>query len=435
MGLVSQLRVDRAFHAVRFRTSALARNGRRLTPYRLGYLVSHPIQYQAPLLRYIAQDPEIDLTVFYTSDMGARVFRDPQFNVDVKWDMPLLGGYRHVFLSHWGGAKVTPLLRPFTVGLKEALRSEHLDALWIHGYKHQVQLRAIYAARRLGIPILVRGESNGLEDGAMPRISARVLRRLFRKIDGHLYIGTRNRRFYAERGVQAERLFSVPYAVDNDYFQRAAQEASLKRADLRAALEIRGWAPIILFAGKLMAGKRPVDLLMAYRDVVAHFAPDEAPYLIYAGDGEEREGLERRVRELSLDRVRLAGFINQSELPRYYDLCDVFVLPSERDRWGLAVNEAMNAGKAIIVTDKVGCAPDLVYEGENGFVVPVGDRVCLAARLLSLMQNREMCFRMGHASRQIVTTFGFREDLEGMKQALHEVCGAAHGRPVGATVA
>lgn len=397
------------------------------SPFRLGYLVSHPIQYQAPMLRHIAQDPEIDLTVFYMSDRGVSGFDDREFKVQVKWDVPLLGGYRHIFLKHLGGSAVSPLLRPLVVGLEAAFRGAKLDALWLHGYKHQVQLRAIRTARKLHIPILVRGESSGLGNGLGKRISARVVERLFRMIDGFLYIGMRNRRFYSDRGVSDAQLFPVPYAVDNSHFQNAIRRAALSRDELRGSLGIGGAAPVILFAGKLVPRKRPRDLLMAYERVARTFAPDSEPYLVFVGEGEERRHLEHRVIESQLSRVRFAGFINQTEMPRYYDLGDVFVLPSQQEPWGLAVNEAMNAAKPVIVSDRVGCAQDVVRAGQNGFVVPAGDVDGLASALLRLVRDRELRAAMGRQSLHIVSEFSFEQDLRGLKQALHHVCKSRTG--------
>lgn len=392
--------------------------------FRLGYLVSHPIQYQAPMLRHIAQDPEIDLTVFYMSDMGVCGFDDREFQVLVKWDIPLLGGYRHVFLRHLGGSAASPLLRPFVVGLATALQRGQLDALWLHGYKHQVQLRAIRAARKLRIPILVRGESSGLETGLAKRVSDCVVKRLFQVIDGFLYVGTQNRQFYSDRGVRDAQLFPMPYAVNNSHFQNAIRRATSSRDELRQSLNIVGDAPVILFAGKLVSRKKPLDLLMAYERTVRPFAPGSEPYLVFVGEGEERCHLERRVIELQLSRVRFTGFINQAEMPRYYGLCDVFALPSQHEPWGLAVNEAMNAAKPIIVSDQVGCARDLVRAGQNGFIVPAGDIDGLASVLLRLAHDGALRAAMGRQSLRIISEFSFEQDLQGLKQALHHVCRA-----------
>ena len=121
--------------------------------------------------------------------------------------------------------------------------------------------------------------------------------------------------------------------------------------------------------------------------------------------------------------MRFAGFRNQRELPRFYDLCDMFVLPSRREPWGLAVNEAMNAAKPVVVSDAVGCADDLV-NGETGFVFPAGDTGALAACLDTLVHDQELARRMGFAARERVATFDFEADVAGLRQALSAVRGS-----------
>src|SRR6267378_1967628 len=127
---------------------------------RLAYLVSHPIQYQAPMLRRIALEPDIDLTVFFGSDFSVRDYKDSGFGVSVKWDVPLLDGYRHEFLPRVGSGSGLSFWRPWTFGLRARLRRGRFDALWIHGYAHRGCLAGIAAAKSLGIPVLLRGESN-----------------------------------------------------------------------------------------------------------------------------------------------------------------------------------------------------------------------------------------------------------------------------------
>jgi glycosyltransferase involved in cell wall biosynthesis len=140
--------------------------------------------------------------------------------------------------------------------------------------------------------------------------------------------------------------------------------------------------------------------------------------LLFVGDGEERHRLEERVRGLGWRSVLFLGFKNQSELPRYYDLCDVFVLPSAKEPWGLAVNEAMNAAKPVVVSDRVGCARDLVRDGLNGFVFPVGDIGALAERLRRLTDEPETARRMGEQSVRVIEKWNFDADIHGLLQAL-----------------
>jgi len=105
--------------------------------YRVACLVSHPIQYQAPLFRYLAARPGVELTVFFLSDLSVDAYRDSGFGVDVKWDVPLLDGYRHEFLPRVGSWSGLSFWRPWTFGLRARLRRGRFDALWVHGYAHR----------------------------------------------------------------------------------------------------------------------------------------------------------------------------------------------------------------------------------------------------------------------------------------------------------
>lgn len=397
-------------------------SGRR--PYRLAYLVSHPIQYQVPLLRSLAAQPEIELTVFYLSNLSVRGYKDPGFGVQLRWDVPLLDGYKHVFLPTIGGRDRFSFWRPLSYGLSRYLKAHDFDAFWVQGYAHHAYLRAVASAKRLGIKVLLRGESHLTSH---PRSAAkiwlkdRVFPRLFSAIDGFLAIGTLNREYYLHYGVPKNRIFMMPYAVDNTFFQKKAEEARPYREALRAELGLQPGRPVILFASKFERRKRAGDLLEAYIRLSPDGVREPSPYLLFIGDGKERPRLEARVRQLGWSPVRFLGFKNQTELPRYYDLCDVFVLPSEYEPWGLVVNEVMNAGKPVILSDQVGCGPDLVQDRENGFIVPVGNAEVLADRLKVLCSSPELRGKMGEESRSRISRWSFTEDLQALSQALNTV--------------
>jgi glycosyltransferase involved in cell wall biosynthesis len=392
--------------------------------YRLAYLASHPIQYQAPLLRRLAANSEIDLTALFMSNLSVGLFQAPGFDIALKWDVPLLEGYRYVFLPSIGRKDRLSFWRPWVYGLRHHLNGFH--ALWIHGYAHQASLRAIAAARSLGIKVLARGEANSRHAssyGPWGRLWHRVIPRVFGLIDGFLAIGTLNRRYYLERGVASDRIFMMPYAVDNEFFSRHAQEASVSRDQFRSQLGLVPGRPVILYASKLQFHKRPHDLLEAYVRMSPDGVREPFPYLLFVGDGPSRAELEARARSYSWTSVKFLGFRNQTELPRFYDLCDVFVLPSAHEPWGLVVNEVMNARKAVIVSDRVAAGSDLVTEGENGFIVPVGDIFALADRLAQITAQPELAASMGQASRRRIVNWDFRADEEGLLQALHAVVG------------
>ncbi|HUY38706.1 MAG TPA: glycosyltransferase family 4 protein [Candidatus Binataceae bacterium] len=395
------------------------------SPYRVACIVTHPVQYQAPMFRYLAASPELDLTVFFLSDFSMRKYHDPGFGVALKWDVPLLEGYRSEFLPALGAIDRISFWRPFMRAIRSRLRAGRFDALWIHGYAHQAMLRAIAAARSLGIKVLLRGESHRGSESRF--VLTRILKRralpaLLRRVDACLPIGARNREYYRGYGVPESKLFAMPYAVDNEFFRAGADAARAGRERLRAELGLAPGRQIILFASKLQPRKRAGNLIEA----CAALKSPPRPYLLIVGDGEERAALEVRAREFGLDgAIRFLGFRNQTELPRLYDLCDVFVLPSDAEPWGLVLNEVMNAAKPVIASDAVGAASDLVIEGENGFVFPVGDIGALTRALERVTISPEHAAAMGAKSLEIVARYSFEADRVGLLTALAAVAGRA----------
>ena len=381
--------------------------------HRIAYLVSHPIQYQAPLLRYLSAQPDFDLTVFFRSDHSVGSHYDEGFGKTIDWDVDLLSGYRHEFLPALGRTDLIDHLRPVNYGLARRLRGR-FDALWVHGYAPWFNQSALVTAKAMGMVTLVRDEASALSKQRSPLKTALKRQTFFRflnlAVDGYLAIGTLNRRYYEANGAVPERIFSAPYCVDNDYFQARAEASKPHRETFRSGLGLQPGRPIILYASKLQRRKKPDDLLAAYQRL------DSAarPYLLFVGDGEMRAELEPAASES----VRFLGFRNQSELPAFFDLCDLFVLPSVAEPWGLIVNEVMCAGKPVVVSDEVGCAPDLVKDGVNGFVFPAGDVPALARCLTALTADTAQCRAMGEASRAIVGSWGIPEVADGLRRAL-----------------
>jgi len=388
---------------------------------KLAYLVSHPIQYQAPLLRLISGNPDIDLTVFFCSNISISRFVDPEFKHTISWDTPLLEGYKHQFLPVIGSSDNLDFFRPVVYGIRERLSAGKFDALWVHGWGYWSHIYAIETAHRMGIKVLLRGEANlhlGAVSGIMTLAKAGFMRWLISRTDGFLTIGSRNREFYLQHGVEAARLHHMPYAVDNSFFQAISQSAARVREEFRSSIGLETSRPIVLYASKMTERKRAVDLLDAYIRLSADGSKEPEPYLLFIGDGEMKTTLERRVAGLGWGSVRFLGFKNQTELPAYYDLCDVFVLPSFNEPWGLVVNEVMNAGKPVIVSDQVGCAPDLIKHKENGYIFKAGDVDDLNMALQFVLEDKERCGAMGQKSLEIINRWGFEEDIAGLRKAL-----------------
>lgn len=390
------------------------------TRRRLAYLVSHPIQYQVPLLQRLAAHPEILLHVYFMDDQGLARRLDPEFGVPVQWDIPLLEGYSSTLLANrspWRAADTAfRFVHPEILGV---LRRERYDALMVHGYAHVTEWLAFWGARRTGTPILLRGESTllGRRTPAVAAGKRFALGALLPRIHAALAIGTLNREFYLAYGVPADRIFWVPYAVDNDRFRGDAARWQPSRAALRTALGLPPDLPVVLYAGKLIARKRSLDLLEAY----ARIASDHPAAVVLLGEGMERPRLQAAVARLGLPHVVITGFVNLSEIGRYYAVADVLVLPSEHEPWGLVLNEGMCFGLPVVASDAVGAVPDLVHEGDNGFVYPVGDVPALADALRRLLADPALRARMGARSREMVAGFSYDADVAGILEALRRV--------------
>ncbi|HEV2358042.1 MAG TPA: glycosyltransferase family 4 protein [bacterium] len=388
--------------------------------FRLAYLVSHPIQYQVPLLQRLAAHPQLTLHVYYMNDQGARPNRDPEFGVSVQWDIPLLEGYPWTLLrnrSPWpGGEHLFGYIHPSIAGV---LARERYDAVVVHGYAHATEWLGFLGAWRSGTPILLRGESTLLGRRA-PWVAAAkrlALGSVLRRIRGALAIGMLNREFYRAYGVPDDRIFWVPYAVDNARFRADADRWGPSRAALREALGLPRDLPVVLYAGKLVSRKRPLDLLEAYARVTG----DHPSAMVFLGEGAERQRLEAAAAQRGLSRVSITGFVNQGDIGRYYAAADILVLPSEHEPWGLVLNEGMCFGLPLIASDAVGAVPDLVRAGENGFVYPVGDVPALADALRHLLADPARRARMGVRSREIVAAYSYDADVDGILMALHRV--------------
>jgi glycosyltransferase involved in cell wall biosynthesis len=384
---------------------------------RLLVLTSHPIQYQAPLFRALAAREEIDLEVCFYSRRGLEKRLDPQFGVPVAWDIPLTEGYRHRFLRNVGTSDgpdgFWSLLNPEVLPLST---SKKFDAVWIQGWALASNWLAWLGASVAFKRILLRGESNGLEEPrGWKRIAKHVvLRTYLSRIGGVLTIGRLNKEFYKRYGFPDEKLFQTPYAVDNSFFFAQADRLCPQKTALRRQYGLQPDLPVVLYTGKLIAKKRPFDLIKAFQRIRSRLPCA----LALVGDGALRPELERFVAEQRVSDVHFLGFRNQSEIGRLYAMADVFVLPSSSEPWGLSLNEALCFGLPAVVSDQVGSGMDLIEPGVNGYRFACGDIEELAFYLERVLNSEEHA-EMGRQSRRKIALWGIEQSVSGIIEALH----------------
>jgi glycosyltransferase involved in cell wall biosynthesis len=390
-------------------------------PIRIGFLHTHPIQYVAPLYQQLARRWDASITALYLSDFSVRGGADRGFEQDVRWDIDLVGGYDARFVR--GAERRGEPQRFLSVvapRLWRTIRRGGFDALVVHGHTPAAMVLAVAAAKASRIPVLMRCETHlGLPRTGLRRLLRRLLIGAFyRRFDAVLAIGSANADFHRAMGVPGRCIFPVPYAVDNRRFIAGSRLSAAERRTMRASLGVGDERPIVLFAGKFQARKRPDDLLRAAGLLNEEGVPFQ---LAMVGSGEMEPRLRAMARDLGLANICFTGFVNQSALPRYYGACDVFVLPSIDEPWGLAINEAMCAGLPIVASSEIGCTPDLVRDGLNGRVFPAGDIAALADALRSPIADAGLRERMGQASRDLVARWSYDECEAGLWAALAAV--------------
>jgi len=384
---------------------------------KLAVVMSHAIQYQVPLLRKIAAAKDMKLMVYFNWDFGVRETLDTQFGQKVKWDIPLLDGYAYKFLKNISPKPSSNFWGQMNFGIVPELIRNRYDAVLLFGWNLFTNWLVFLVAPLVGTRIILQGESP-LSHELTKKESSRFVRKLifgvlFRLVGKFLYIGEENRKFYEYYGVPERKLLFAPYAVENDRLFAAAEELKGKKAELRKEFGIGGNQPVILFVGKFIEKKRPMDLLRAYK-LIAHGSA-----LVFVGDGVLRPEMEDYIKTQNLKNVRIVGFKNQTELPKFYAIADIFVLPSGiGETWGLVTNEAMCFGLPVIVSEMVGCGADLVKPGKNGFIFPVGNIEKLAEHISFLLSDEKRRIEFGNKSREIISAYSQEADVKAILEAM-----------------
>ena len=350
---------------------------------RIAVVVSHPVQYYVPLYRRMTARPDVELRVFYTWHSGSGPVRDAGFGRDVEWDIPLRTGYDWELVENVardpGTHHFFGLINPGLVGRVLSWRP---DMVHLTGYNFWSHLTGMIGFRRAGIPVLFRGDSHLLGKEPLWRrtLKRAVLGWVYGVPDFFLSVGKANREYWRYFGVPEERICFCPHSVDVERFSEPDDEWEREALEWKRQMGISDGDLVLLFAGKLMSGKRPLELLAAVQDL-------EGVVLVMVGEG-ELEAPVRAEMENCPARYRWLPFQNQSRMPVVYRLGDVMVLPSAGESWGLAVNEALACGRPVLVSDAVGCAQDLVVEGVTGVVFERENWVQLRSRVEELRAGR-----------------------------------------------
>ncbi len=362
-----------------------------MTTLRLGVVVTHPIQYYAPLWRALAAAPELELRVFFASRIGVDRTFDPVMKTEIAWATDLTAGYAHEFLPGAASIKQTG----FAVdnpGVGAALARFRPDAVILHGYASKTLLRALLWCKLHRVRTLLTADSSthGAPPGWRRRVKMLVAPWLLGLYDAALTMGDRSEAHLAAMGYPRARMHRTPTMMDAAFWSAREGRAAL-RAKKRAELGVAPDAFVVLAVSKLSRGKRIADLIRAFAGLGA------GATLVVAGEGEERARLEAEAEGLN---VRLLGFVNIDALPSLYAAADVFAHPGEKEQYGMVAIEAAILGLPLVLSDETGAVgpTSIAREGENALVFPVGDVAALGERLMRLRGDDALRAKMADAS-------------------------------------
>jgi glycosyltransferase involved in cell wall biosynthesis len=225
------------------------------------------------------------------------------------------------------------------------------------------------------------------------RLIKRPLYRWFiPRLDACLPVGLWSRDYFLHYGARSERIFVVPHTVDGERFANERARWMPKRDELRAGWDLDPRAVVFVFAGKFIHKKRPVDFVRAVAETSRQGIRLSG---LMVGDGPLRAECEALARARNAP-ISFAGFLNQSEIAQAYVAGDALVLPSDAgETWGLVVNEAMLCGRPCLVSDRVGCAPDLIVSGKTGASFPTGNVRALVSLMARYAERPEELRTMG----------------------------------------
>ena len=376
---------------------------------KLAIISTHPIQYNAPIFKLLNERKKIEIKVFYTWGESVLFKKfDPGFKKEIKWDIPLLEGYEHTFVNntaknpgshHFWGIKNPSLIHE--------IEFWQADCILVFGWRFYSHLKCIRYFKNK-IPVYFRGDSTLLDTKDKPIINFfrhLLLKWVYKNVDKAFYVGKANKAYFKKFGLKENKLVFAPHAIDNFRF---SNDFSIS---YKKTLGIPLDSIVILFAGKFESKKNPFLLLDAF-----HQIKNKNVHLLFVGNGELENEIIDRINNKNYqdqNRIHLLPFQNQSEMPSVYQSSDIFILPSSgpNETWGLSVNEAMAAGKAIIVSDKCGCHLDLIVDGLNGFVFKSNDKNSLIESMLQTIDKNKF-ISMGKESKRIISNWTFNTIAE-----------------------
>lgn len=365
--------------------------------------------YRIPVFNALAQRPEIELHIIFLSENDPTLRQWRVYKNEIKFRYEVLPSWRRRF------GRYNILINR---GVLSALNRINPDAVLSGGYNYLASWETAYWAKAHRVPLLLWSESTALDRRRGHRLVEFMKARFLRRCRGFVVPGKSSLQYLKELGIEDQRIFTAPNAVDTALFARLAEEARRNAPQVRArhSLPVR----YFLYVGRLVKAKGVFELVKAYARLDDEVRAQVG--LVCVGDGADRSELMEQAARIAPGTIRFPGFVHREELPEFYSLTDALVFPTHSDTWGLVLNEAMSCGLPVISTNVAGGVADLVQDGWNGFVVQPGDASQLAGAMTRLALDAELRTRMGYRSKERIAAYSPAAWAEGLVKAVESVC-------------
>lgn len=368
------------------------------------YILPHPIQYQTPLINYLSANG-IDIIVGYKSNISSKSFYDDGFQKKIKWGKNILKGHDYFFNKD--SKNIFSSIFDQKI-IKIILSDKEIKFIWVHGSKNIFNILIILISKLLNKKVFLR-EENTLESKKRNFINI-FLNKIFYFlinpfIDQYLAIGKKNYKYYIFNNINKKKIRFVPYVVDNNFF---SSDNFIKKT----YKEIN-----FLFVGKFHKNKGISMLLEAFKEISSKNRKIlNKIKLKLVGHGILFNEIKKYILNEKLKFIKLTNFQSQKKLKYIYQKTDILILPSIYEPWGLVINEALNAGNAIICSDRVGAVGDLVINNKNGFIFKSNDKKSLIESIARYLKNEKMINSHKKRGKQIINKYNFKICCENIKK-------------------
>ncbi len=356
--------------------------------------------YRTALFNELAKKTKIAFKVYFLSEPAKnRKWKPEDFNFNFPYKF--LDGFKVYFPGndHW--------YFQFNSGLWKNLKKDKPSLIICFGWNFFASYLAFVYSKMNKIKYGIWSGSTKYEPSIFRTITLPVIKILVRYSDLLIAYGSRARDYLLSIGVPDKNISIAFNTVDTDKLIKMSKYYESDNY-VRDKYKISKNKKIVLFVGQYIKRKGIYPLLK----VADSLKRNESVLFLLVGYGQEEGKVKEYIRDHNLKNVILPGFVKNTEMAKYYTASDLFILPSFEEVWGLVVNEAMCAGKAVLVSKYAGCSEDLVKDNYNGYIINPDHHQDIRNKIILLLEDDKKRVEFGNRCLSIIKKFNLDQNIK-----------------------